>query len=230
MTAPEFPNADIAYSGGAKRFWLADLPVPMVYATHRIIRDCNFEFAQEFGYERDELIDQSFSRLYPKIRDFVRTGEMWRTNFAGGRVYYDERVMRRRCGSSFWCRVRGRSRNQADPFAEALYCFEPMNRAVAGNASLISDRRRDRPFEAHHRGASRPPHAHVWSAQQCRTDRLVLVVTIIVKTSAAYRRSPPRRGLDRCSENDAAGGFRNNRHRPDRECTARHRRSPRSAR
>lgn len=142
MTASEFPNADIAYSGGAKRFWLADLPVPMVYATHRIIRDCNFEFAQEFGYERDELIDQSFSRLYPKIRDFVRTGEMWRTNFAGGRVYYDERVMRRRCGSSFWCRVRGRSRNQADPFAEALYCFEPMNRAVAGNASLISDRQK----------------------------------------------------------------------------------------
>ena len=43
---------------------------------------------------------------------------------------------------SFWCRVRGRSRNQADPFAEALYCFEPMNRAVPGNASLISDRQK----------------------------------------------------------------------------------------
>ena len=67
---------------------------------------------------------------------------MWRTNFAGGKVYYDERIMRRRDGSSFWCRVRGRSRNQADPFAEALYCFEPMNRAVAGNASLISDRQK----------------------------------------------------------------------------------------
>jgi PAS domain S-box-containing protein len=142
MIAPEFRNADIACSGGAKRFWLTDLPVPMVYATHRIIRDCNFEFAEAFGYERHELIDQSFSRLYPKITDFVRTGEMWRTNFTGGRVYYDERVMRRRDGSSFWCRVRGRSRNQADPFAEALYCFEPINRAVAANASLISDRQK----------------------------------------------------------------------------------------
>ncbi|WP_146147810.1 helix-turn-helix transcriptional regulator [Phyllobacterium sophorae] len=142
MTAPEFPRSDIASSGSARRFWLTDLPVPMVYATHRIIRDCNFEFAEEFGYERDELIDQSFSRLYPKVRDFVRTGEMWRTNFAGGHVYYDERIMRRRDGSSFWCRVRGRSRNQADPFAEALYCFEPMNRAVAGNASLLSDRQK----------------------------------------------------------------------------------------
>jgi PAS domain S-box-containing protein len=142
MTAPELSSSDIVNSGSAKRFCLTDLPVPMVYATHRIIRDCNFEFAQAFGYERDELLDQSFSRLYPKIRDFVRTGEMWRTNFAGGKVYYDERVMRRRDGTSFWCRVRGRSRNQADPFAEALYCFEPMNRAVAGNASLISDRQK----------------------------------------------------------------------------------------
>lgn len=142
MTTPELSSSDIVNSANAKRFWLADLPVPMVYATHRIIRDCNVEFAEEFGYERDELIDQSFSRLYPKIRDFVRTGEMWRTNFAGGKVYYDERVMRRRDGTSFWCRVRGRSRNQTDPFAEALYCFEPMNRTVTGNASLISDRQK----------------------------------------------------------------------------------------
>lgn len=142
MTTPEFPISDIAVSGSAKRFVLTDMPVPMVYATHRIIRDCNFEFAETFGYERGELIDQSFSRLYPKITDFVRTGEMWRTNFAGGRVYYDERVMRRRDGASFWCRVRGRSGNHADPFAEALYCFEPMNRTVAGNASLISDRQK----------------------------------------------------------------------------------------
>ncbi|EJN06264.1 PAS domain S-box [Phyllobacterium sp. YR531] len=114
----------------------------MVYATHRIIRDCNSEFAEMFGYERAELLDQSFSRLYPKIRDFVRTGEMWRGNLGGGKVYYDERLMRRRDGSSFWCRVRGRSRNQTDPFAEALYCFEPTNRAVAGDIGLISDRQK----------------------------------------------------------------------------------------
>eukprot|EP01132_Coremiostelium_polycephalum_P014751 gene14751-17882_t len=122
MTTAEFPISDIAVSGSAKRFVLTDMPVPMVYATHRIIRDCNFEFAETFGYERGELIDQSFSRLYPKITDF--------------------RVMRRRDGASFWCRVRGRSGNHADPFAEALYCFEPMNRTVAGNASLISDRQK----------------------------------------------------------------------------------------
>ena len=142
MTVPELSSLDIVNSASEKRFQLTDLPVPMVYATHRIIRDCNSEFAETFGYERLELINQSFSRLYPKIRDFVRTGEMWRSNLGGGKVYYDERLMKRRDGTSFWCRVRGRSRNNADPFAEALYCFEPTNRAVTGNMSLISDRQK----------------------------------------------------------------------------------------
>jgi PAS domain S-box-containing protein len=142
MTVPELSSPDIVYTASDKRFQLTELPVPMVYATHRIIRDCNSEFADTFGYERSELINQSFSRLYPKIRDFVRTGEMWRSNLGGGKVYYDERLMRRRDGTSFWCRVRGRSRNHTDPFAEALYCFEPTNRAVTGNISLISDRQK----------------------------------------------------------------------------------------
>ena len=60
------------------QFTLADIPVPMVYATHRIIRDCNSEFAALFGYRRDVVMDTSFSRLYAAISDFVRTGEMWR--------------------------------------------------------------------------------------------------------------------------------------------------------
>src|SRR5215813_5443440 len=101
MTATDHAAADHPGQGCDRAFRLVDLPVPMVYAMHRIIRDCNVEFATAFGYERHELLDQSFSRLYPKLGDFVRTGEMWRSNFAGSKVYYDERVMRRRDGSGF---------------------------------------------------------------------------------------------------------------------------------
>lgn len=112
------------------RFTLGDIPVPMVFATHRIIRDCNVEFAALFGFVREELIDQSFSRLYPALADFVRTGQQWRSHLPGGQIYYDERIMEGSGGRRFWCRVNGRSRNSADPFAEALYCFEPMSRPV----------------------------------------------------------------------------------------------------
>lgn len=126
----------------APGFTLADMPVPMVYATHRIIRDCNIEFAQLFGYRRDDLLNSSFSLLYPAIADFVRTGEMWKFNLPGGAVYHDERVMAGADGHRFWCRVNGRTRDDADPFAAALYCFQKLARPVTQTALKLTGRQR----------------------------------------------------------------------------------------
>ena len=131
------PDGDVA-----PRFSLSEVPVPMVYATHRIIRDCNTLFAALFGAAREDIVGQSFARLYPEIDDFVRTGKMWQTNLSGGRVYYDERIMMGVDGRRFWCRVNGRSRNLEAPFAEALYCFEPMQRLLTSAAHVLTDRQR----------------------------------------------------------------------------------------
>jgi PAS domain S-box-containing protein len=122
------------------RFVLAEMPVPMVYATHRIIRDCNEEFARLFGYSRHDLIDQSFARLYPRHTDFVRTGTMWKVHLAGGQVYYDERIMTASDGRRFWCQVHGRTRHSVDPFAQALYCFQPLSRPFAQDRLHLTDR------------------------------------------------------------------------------------------
>ncbi|WP_292142505.1 LuxR C-terminal-related transcriptional regulator [Mesorhizobium sp.] len=118
------------YDMSALNFQLTDMPLPMVYATHRIIRDCNTEFAELFGYGRDELANTTFAKLYPELADFIRVGRMWRQHMSGGAAYYDERVMVNSSGMRFWCRVNGRSRNATDPFAAALYCFEPLQRPV----------------------------------------------------------------------------------------------------
>lgn len=123
-------------------FTLADAPVPMVHATYRIIRACNAEFAALFGYRPQQLVDASFSTLYPAVADFVRTGQMWRKNLPGGAVYYDERIMAHLDGGRFWCQVRGRSRDAADPFASALYCFQPMNRPLTQGAMRLTGRQR----------------------------------------------------------------------------------------
>jgi DNA-binding CsgD family transcriptional regulator len=124
------------------KFALADIPVPMVFAAHRIIRDCNAEFAALFGYGPGELIDASFSRLYPAVADFIRTGDMWRHHLPGGAVYFDERIMAGAGGRRFWCRVNGRSQDRSDPFAAALYCFEPMNRPVTETTLKLTGRQR----------------------------------------------------------------------------------------
>jgi PAS domain S-box-containing protein len=124
------------------RFYLSEIPVPMVFATYRIIRDCNQAFAELFGLTRDTILDQSFSRLYPKLADFVQVGQTWKAHLSGGQRYFDERLMKRADGTSFWCRVNGVSRTPADPFAEAIYCFEPIPRPQSNSLQSLSDRQR----------------------------------------------------------------------------------------
>ena len=58
------------------QFTLEELPVPFVYAKHRVIEDCNLSFASLFGYKRQELLGSGFHLLYPRFADFLRTGEM----------------------------------------------------------------------------------------------------------------------------------------------------------
>ncbi len=122
------------------RFSLSQIPAPMVFATHRIISDCNERFAALFGYERYELVNKGFHLLYPKFSDFVRTGKMWQANFAGAQSYYDERIMLHRDRSRFWCQVHGLSEVDGDPFARAIYCFEPINRVVRRGEHGLSER------------------------------------------------------------------------------------------
>ena len=122
------------------RFSLEEIPVPMVYATHRIIRDCNNAFAELFGYGRTDLIDRSFAVLYPKISDFIRTGRMWLEHLPGSRSYYDERIMMAVTGQRFWCQVTGKSFQHEDPFAHALYCFQRLNRPTTSPQVSLTER------------------------------------------------------------------------------------------
>ena len=123
-----------------RAFALEDLPVPLVYATHRIIREANSAFAELFGYAVADLRNQSFNILYPELADFVMVGELWRTNFSGGRSYTDERIMRRRDGTRLWCRVRGRSMEEAEPFSRAVYCFDALPRPIGGQRAELTPR------------------------------------------------------------------------------------------
>lgn len=124
-------------------FALTELPVPLVFATHRIIRDCNEPFAALFGYARGEVVGLSFRQLYQDVGDFVRVGDLWRSHLHDGTIYADERIMRRKDGSPFWCRVHGRSNTPDDPFAEAIYCFEPMVRGAVSSDQKLTGRQRE---------------------------------------------------------------------------------------
>ena len=104
-------------------------PVGLIYSEERVIRRCNPAFAEMFGYPVAELEGRSLSRLYPSSEEFLQIGRIGAQKMVGGRRYRDERIMRRRSGALFWCRVRGQSLDPGAPFARAVWSFADISEA-----------------------------------------------------------------------------------------------------
>lgn len=102
-------------------------PVGIVLTENRVIRTCNKTFANIFGYEREELIDQSFEFLYPTHEEFVAIRDVGVEPLRKTNRYHDERIMARKDGSLFWCRVRGHSFTRDEPLARAVWTFADLS-------------------------------------------------------------------------------------------------------
>ncbi len=102
-------------------------PIGLVVTENRVIRDCNNAFAQMFGYDRDELKNQVFSILYPTNEEFVNIRDRGVAKLRQANRYWDERIMARRDGSLFWCRVRGHSFTPDEPLMRAVWSFADLS-------------------------------------------------------------------------------------------------------
>lgn len=111
-------------------------PAPHVVSRHRRIQWCNAAFASLFGHEPEALWNTSLAPLYPSADDFARIGRQGLERMRKAPQYEDERMMKHRDGTVFWCRVRGMSLSPSDPFALAVWNFEKMHARVPGGAGL----------------------------------------------------------------------------------------------
>ncbi|MBF9030967.1 PAS domain S-box protein [Rhodobacterales bacterium HKCCE3408] len=98
-------------------------PIGLVVTRYRLVETCNDAFAAMFGYEAAELAGKSIAALYPSNREFVDLGERGRAEMRSGPLYRDNRIMKRRDGSLFWCQVHGRSLGEGDVFAHCVWSF-----------------------------------------------------------------------------------------------------------
>ena len=102
-------------------------PVGLCVSRERLIQRCNEALAAMFGFSVEALTGQSLACLYPSTAEFENIGSRgWSAMRKTGR-YSDERIMRHRSGRLFWCHVAGRSLDQADPFACAVWMFEDIS-------------------------------------------------------------------------------------------------------
>ncbi|MCK8465062.1 PAS and helix-turn-helix domain-containing protein [Aliiroseovarius sp. S1339] len=98
-------------------------PIGLIFAEDRVIRWCNKRFSEMFGYRPDELEAQSIEKLYPTPEEYERIGDIGRKQMLGLGHYADERIMRRKDGTLFWCRVRGQSLDADAPFSQSVWSF-----------------------------------------------------------------------------------------------------------
>lgn len=102
-------------------------PIGLVLSRHRLMVDCNRQMLAMFGAERDALVGRSFEVLYPSPAEFERTGERIAASLDEQGRYADDRVMKRRDGELFWCRVSGRALEPAQPHAAGIWSFEDLS-------------------------------------------------------------------------------------------------------
>ncbi|MES2106703.1 MAG: LuxR C-terminal-related transcriptional regulator [Pseudomonadota bacterium] len=102
-------------------------PVGMCISQNRIIRACNDDLARMFGYQKEELLGQSFLVLYPTPDEFERTGARITPIMNAKGYYSDERIMKRASQELFWCHVSGRGLHKEDAHAEGIWTFEDLS-------------------------------------------------------------------------------------------------------
>ena len=73
------------------------------------------------GEDLDDLVGDD-GEVLDALQDLARLAVMRETGH-----YADERIMRRRSGALFWCRVRGKSLTPDDPFARGVWSFADLS-------------------------------------------------------------------------------------------------------
>lgn len=106
---------------------LDNAPVGLLYSEDRIIRRFNTRFAAIFGYDIADMDGRSLEMLYPSRDEFDHTGDHWTRELGAHGAYADERIMRRKDGVLFWCRVRGQALDASAPLARAVWSFADLS-------------------------------------------------------------------------------------------------------
>jgi PAS domain S-box-containing protein len=101
--------------------------VGLCISRERVIQRCNKAFGEMFGYDADELAGCSMECLYPSHAEFEHIGARGIASMKTSGAYSDERIMKRKDGSLFWCHVVGRSLYRDQPFACAVWSFEDLS-------------------------------------------------------------------------------------------------------
>src|SRR5258706_14173093 len=150
-------RAQDAYSQAAAegKLVLDTLPVGVAFMSDRVITRANQQLEKMLGYGPGELNGQSSRILYPNEEIWREAGERYRYFQAGG-VLDGEFKLRRKDGSTFWCRAVGRAMNPDSPASSVILTYSDTSERHAAERAL-------RRSEAMHRSLVETSNDLIWS-------------------------------------------------------------------
>ncbi len=102
-------------------------PIGICVLENRIVRSPNEAFASMFGKTVAECSGQSIADFYASKEDYETIGAKVKSALEEQGAYHDERIMRRKDGTLFWCRVRGKSLTPDNPFHCGVWTFADLS-------------------------------------------------------------------------------------------------------
>lgn len=102
-------------------------PIGICVLENRVVRSPNNAFAAMFGKSVEECRGQSIAEFYASEEDFQKLGAKVKDAMEEQGSYHDERIMKRKDGTLFWCRVRGKSLTPDNPFQCGVWTFADLS-------------------------------------------------------------------------------------------------------
>ncbi len=118
-------NRELQHTLTRQRAVLDSTPSGIAFlSSERKFLEINQQVALIFGYSKEALINQSTEFLYSTAHDFESLGKEAYPMLTEGQTYETERLMRRKDGSRFWCRLRGKLLKAKDSSQGSVWNLE----------------------------------------------------------------------------------------------------------
>jgi diguanylate cyclase (GGDEF)-like protein/PAS domain S-box-containing protein len=114
---------------------LDTLPVGVAFFSGRVIERCNFRLEQMLGYQRGELQGQPSRVIYPSEALWEEAGGRYEL-MRSGKVMEGEFKLKRKDGSTLWCRAVGRLVDPSAPEVSAIVTYSDTSERHAAERAL----------------------------------------------------------------------------------------------
>ncbi|WP_155837492.1 diguanylate cyclase domain-containing protein [Herminiimonas sp. CN] len=119
---------------------LDNVSLAITFTRKRHFLHCNQRFSEMFGWPSDELIQQTTDALYPSPQAFAELSSLARATLGRGERLDTELLMRRRDGSTFWCRLLAKAIDPDDLGRGSIYITEDITDRRLAQEALVRAR------------------------------------------------------------------------------------------